>query len=304
MNPQWTFWRVSQIALTMGVLGVLLTGAVFLAIVIIAFGGVPSYYIPGFSGLLVSLFFAWLLGRGVTKCKRRANDLATAEYGEAIRLDPPVSLAHCNRGFVCAQRREYAKAVAHYDAAIQLDPTLPDAYVGRVNAYLALGQYERVVAEYTEAIRLDPNHALAYCARATAHNGLGRFDRSIPDATEAIRLAPHLYLGYDARGYGLLQRGGFHWILKLVAIAWMLVTFGFLRRDHFDWRTPTGSKADFEHASADFTEALRLNPTAWDCYLGRAQVYRALGEHVQAAADEARVREALNRHPSMRRHRS
>jgi Tfp pilus assembly protein PilF len=74
----------------------------------------------------------------------------------------------------------------------------------------------------------------------------------------------------------------------------MLATFGFLRRDHFNWRTPTGSKADFHQALDDFNEALRLNPMALDCYLGRAQVYRALGERAKAEADEFRVR-ALGR---------
>ena len=172
---------------------------------------------------------------------------------------------------------------------------MPDAYVGRVNAYGAMGQFERVIADYTETIRLVTNHALAYCARATAFNGIGRFDRSIPDASEAIRLDPHLYLGYDARGYGFVQRGSFNPIVKLVGIAWMLATFGFLRRDHFDWKTPTGSKADFEQAIADFTEAIRLKPTASDCYHGRALAYQALGDHAKAIADEARAR-VDNRH--------
>jgi Tfp pilus assembly protein PilF len=63
-----------------------------------------------------------------------------------------------------------------------------------------------------------------------------------------------------------------------------------LRRDHFSWRTPTGSKADFYQALDDFSEALRLNPTALDCYFGRAQVYRSLGDHAKAAADELRGR--------------
>jgi hypothetical protein len=99
-----------------------------------------------------------------------------------------------------------------------------------------------------------------------------------------------LYLGYDARGYGMLQRGNFNVIIKCIAVAWMLATFGFLRREHFSWRTPTGSRADFHQAFDDFTEGLRLNPAAVDCYLGRAQVYRALGEPAKAAADELRGR--------------
>jgi hypothetical protein len=102
-----------------------------------------------------------------------------------------------------------------------------------------------------------------------------------------IRLAPQRFLGHDARGYGYLQRGNFNVIVKLLGIAWMLATLGILRRDRFDWRTPTGTMADFEQAVRDFTEAIRLNPQAWDCYQGRAQAYRALGEPAKAADDEA-----------------
>jgi tetratricopeptide (TPR) repeat protein len=292
---RWTFWKVSQIVLVLGVVGWLLGAAVALVLAIIAVQeGNASLFLRAGVGGFVSLGLVWLIGKGVRNAKKRANDLAVAEHAAAIRLDPPDPVAHFNRGFACASKGQYAKAIAHYDAAIRLGPTQPCAYVGRVNAYGAIGQFDRVIAEYAEAIRRDPNDALAYCARATAYNGLGRFDRSIADAAEAIRLAPDLYLGYDARGYGLMQRGNFNAIIKLVAVTWMLATFGFLRRDPFNWRTPTGSKADFHQAVEDFTEALRLNPMALDCYLGRAQVYRALGEHAKAAADELRGR-ALSR---------
>jgi tetratricopeptide (TPR) repeat protein len=289
------FWKLTQVVLTIGVVGGLLVGAVFLVLAIIAVGERDSsLFFQAFLGGFVSMVFVWLLGKGVRAVKRRGTDLAIAEHTAVIRLEPLDSIGHCNCGFACAGRGEYARAIAHYDEAIRLDPEEAYAHVGRVNAYGALGQFDRVIAEYTEAIRLQPSNALAYCARATARNGAGRFDLAIADASEAIKLDPHLYLGYDARGYGLWHRGNFNWLLKALAIAWMLASLGFLRRDHFDWRTPTGSKADHQQAIADFTEAIRLEPTAWDAYSGRALVYRRLGEQARAAADEAMVREALH----------
>jgi tetratricopeptide (TPR) repeat protein len=288
-------WRVAQLVLTLGVVVCLLGAAVALVLAILAVQeGNTALLVRACVGGLVSLGFVWLLGQGVRHARRRANDLALARHADAIRNDPPNAVAHFNRGVAWAAKRQYARAIAHFDAAIRLAPNQPYAYVGRVNAYGALGQFERVVAEYTEALRHDPKDALAYCARATAYNGLGRFDRSLPDAAEAIRLAPELYLGYDARGYAHLQRGGFNAAIKVIAVAWMMGTLGFLRRDYFDWRTPTGSKADFHQALDDFTEALRLNPSAADCYQGRARAYRALGEPTRAGADELRCR-ALGR---------
>jgi tetratricopeptide (TPR) repeat protein len=279
-----------RFALAIACAGALLAAAFFFvfAYVVIAEGRVAQFVLA-FAGGVFSLLVAWLLGKGAANIRRRLNDQVIAETARAVGSDPLDIIGHNNRGFVLAKNGEHAKAIAHYDAAIRLDPALPNAHVGRVNAFGAIGQWDRVIAEYTAAIDSDPNNALAYCARATALNGCGRFDRSIPDANEAIRLAPQLYLGHDARGYGLLQRGNFNWILKLIAIAWMVVTLGFLRRDHFVWRTPTGSRADFEQAIDDFTEALRLQPAAWDCYMGRALAYRALGEHARAAADESQA---------------
>ena len=283
-----------RIVLGLAVVLSLLAGAVcFVFAVLVMVEGKLSQFWLAFAAGVFSWFVAWLCGKCVSGIKRRLTDQAIAEHAHAIQFDPSDSIAHNNHGTACHQKGEYAKAIAHFEAAIRLDPQGPNAYVGRVNAFGALGQWDRVIAEYSDAIRLDPNHALAYCARATAYNGIGRWERSIPDATTAIRLAADLYLGYDARGYGYLQRGGFHWIIKLIAIAWLVGTFAFLRRDHFDWRTPTGSKADFDKAIADFTEALRLNPRAWDCYAGRARAYRSIGDHEQARADENHVRQAL-----------
>jgi tetratricopeptide (TPR) repeat protein len=289
------FRNIAQIVLIMGVVVGVLAGAVFFvfAVVVIAEGKFTQFSIA-VGGGMASWFVAWLLGKGVTRIKRRICDRDVAEHAEAIRLDPLDAMGHNNLGVLCHQKGEYAKAIAHFDAAIQFDPSFPNAYVGRVNAFGALGQWDRVIAEYTEVIQRDPKQALAYCARATAYNGVGRWDRSIPDSAAAIQLAGDLYLGYDARGFGYLQRGGFNGGIKFIAIVWMILTLAFLRRDHFDWRTPTGSRADFENAIADFTAALQLNPQAWDCHFGRAQAYRALGHREKAAADDSMARRGLN----------
>lgn len=268
-----------------------------LAIVALGVGNASLFWI-GAIGFLVSAFLVGALGACVAKIKGEVADLAIAAHAHSIEAHEArvLDAAHlCKRGFACFTQGDYPQAIAFFDAALRKDPALPDAHVARVNAHGALGQWHRVIAEYTEVIRKDPAHALAYCARATARNGMGRWDLALPDAEAAIRLAPELYLGYDARGYALVQRGSFHPILKWIGIAWAIVTFGFLRRDRFAWKTPTGTQSDFERAVADFSEAIRLNPAAWDCYQGRAMAHRALGDQLQATLDEAKMREGLAR---------
>jgi tetratricopeptide (TPR) repeat protein len=287
--PRGLWWKTARIALIAAVIVGLLVVAVFVILAALAVAeGVGDLFVRAAVGAIVSGTIVWLLGRAARHAGHRATDLAVARYAAAIRLDPHDAVGHLQRGHAHFLRREYAPAIAHYDATIRLDPlTQPTAYVGRVNAYAALRQVDRVIADYSTVLERDPTDALAYSARATAYNSQGRHDLALPDATEAIRLAPAQYLGYDARGYAHWQRSHFTWPIKLIATVWMLATLAFLRRDHFDWRTPTGTRANLEQAVADFTEALRLNPAAADCYAGRAMAYRALGEHAKAAADAA-----------------
>jgi tetratricopeptide (TPR) repeat protein len=287
--PRGLGWKAARIALVAAVLVGLLVVAVFIILAGLALAdGLGDLFVRAAVGAIVSGTIVWLLGQAARHAGHRATDLAIARYAAAIRLDPHDAVGHLQRGHAHFLRREYAPAIAHYNATIRLDPlTQPTAYVGRVNAYGALRQLDRVIADYSAIIERDPTDALAFSARATAYNGQGRHDLALPDATEAIRLAPAQYLGYDARGYAHLQRSYFTWPIKLIATLWMLATLAFLRRDHFDWRTPTGTRANLEQAVADFTEALRLNPAAWDCHAGRAMAYRALGEHAKAAADAA-----------------
>ena len=284
----WTFWKACQIVLGFAVGLVLLVGAVF-AVMALLDAKLPDRLLLGrdLVGVLVCGIVAYLLGKVVARARRNAFGLAIAYHASAVSPGLADSTALYNLAMACQQRRQLAQAIALYDVVIRHDPKHAYAYVGRVNAYGAAGQFDRAIADYTEVIRRDPGHALAYAARATAYNGVGRFDRSIPDATEAIRLAPEKFLGYDARGYGYVQRGNYRPGIKAVAILWMVVTFAFLKRDRFDLSTPTGTRADFEQAIADFTEAIRLNPDARDCYHGRAMAYRALGETAKALADQS-----------------
>jgi tetratricopeptide (TPR) repeat protein len=282
------FWRMARITLVgAGLLGLLVL-AVFLALAgLMIAEGQGELFVRASVGVVVSATMVWLLGQAARQAGYRATDLLITRWTAAIRDDPPDVAGHLQRAIACAQRREFAKAIAHLDVIIDVDPDEPNAHVGRVNAYIALGQLERVIVHYTEAIELDATDAVAHGARATAYNAAGQFDLAIADATTAIVLAPALYLGYDARGYAYWQRGNFNWLLRVIGIAWILATFGLWRRDRFDWRMPTGTRADHEQAVADFTEALRLNPAARDCYASRAMAYRALGEHAKAAVDEA-----------------
>lgn len=203
--------------------------------------------------------------------RQGAFDRALDEFTVVIRLDPKSPAGYLGRGVICSKLRQFKRAIADYTEAIRLDPRYAPAYRNRGRDLLTTGAVKRAIADFTSAIRLEPNDHQAYCDRATAYNRIARHREALADANEAIRLAPDFYLGHDARGFA-------HFGLARGAV------FTFWRKGNAAQR-----KADFEHAIADFTEAIRLNPNAADCYYGRSLAYSALGDRENAAKDASRV---------------
>ena len=148
------------------------------------------------------------------------DDQAIAYYTEAIRLDPELVEAYCERGEAYEYSDDFARAVVDCTEAIRLDPENARAYKLRGDACFGFVEScegpAQAVAYYTEAIRLDPKYADAYSARARAyfletpssedHNwdlpcdATGCCDRAIADLTEAIRLDPSDSGDYERRG--------------------------------------------------------------------------------------------------------
>jgi tetratricopeptide (TPR) repeat protein len=209
-------------------------------------------------------------------------DGAIDAYTEAIRLDPRSTAGYLGRGLARGRKGQFVQAIADATEAIRLDPRHAPAYRNRGRDHAAARAWSKAVADFTEAIRLEPDDARAYCDRATILNGLGRHAQAIADATEAIRLDPGLALGHNARGYGHLGRGRQR-------------VFTFWRRGNAAAR-----RADYEQAVADFTEAIRLAPASWDCFVGRAAAYRALGDVASAARDEAALPPQVRQDPRSR----
>ena len=125
----------------------------------------------------------------------------SADYNEAIRLDPKFALAYCCRGNAWSAKREYDKALADYNEAIRLDPGDALAYNNRGAAWADKKDYDKAIADYNEAIRLDPKSALAYTNRGIAWKDKQDYDKAIADYNEAIRLDPKHASAYNGRAW-------------------------------------------------------------------------------------------------------
>lgn len=71
----------------------------------------------------------------------------SADYSEAIRLDPKEGMAYNNRGFLYYRKGDYVRAMADYDEAIRVEPTLILPYVTRAALYEKLGDTAKAKAD-------------------------------------------------------------------------------------------------------------------------------------------------------------
>ncbi len=130
------------------------------------------------------------VNRGLACYERKDYTTALADYDQAIRLNPNLSLASNNRGLVRYVRRQYAAAVADADQAVRLDPGSDFAYRNRGNARMALGDLDGVLRDYDQAIRLDPESAISYYDRGLARKLKGDIDGALNDFINAAQRNP------------------------------------------------------------------------------------------------------------------
>jgi tetratricopeptide (TPR) repeat protein len=150
------------------------------------------------------------LQRGLEAYRTHDDDLAIAEFSEAIRLKPDSADAYSERGIAYHRKGDDDRAIADYTEAIRLKPDFVNAYIDRGHAYAHEADYDKVVADFNQVIRLDPNQATAYIDRGNAYTRQGDYDKAIADYTEAIGLNfDYSYVCEENRAYAYSQKGDY-----------------------------------------------------------------------------------------------
>ena len=120
-------------------------------------------------------------------------DLAIADFGEYLRLDPN-AIAYNNRGNAWLFKKDYDKAIADYNQAIRLEPNHESAYRNRALAWSNKKDYDKAIADFNQVLRLDPSDFHAYNAsawlRATCPDARYRDgEKAVANATKACELS-------------------------------------------------------------------------------------------------------------------
>ena len=109
------------------------------------------------------------------------TDLATSDYGMALKFDPTIADAYLQRGQMLAGGGKYATGIVDLDEAARLDPGLRREVGGNMEQLL-------VVSVLTQ--RHQPDNAALMIGVGIAHTLLGAYDEAIAEFTRAADASP------------------------------------------------------------------------------------------------------------------
>jgi len=120
-----------------------------------------------------------------------------------------LATAYTNRGWAYFQKGQDDLAIADYDQAIRLDPNDAEKFFDRAFAYEDTRQYEFAIADFDEVIRLSPKYQAAWLERCHSKAILGRAVLALQDCNQALVLRPGDFIGFDYRGLVYLKLARF-----------------------------------------------------------------------------------------------
>jgi tetratricopeptide (TPR) repeat protein len=122
---------------------------------------------------------AALNGLGLVYEAKGQHELAELVLRRAIEVDEKSKAAAeswNNLGLVALKRRRDQEAFADFDQAARLDPTMSVARRNKAVVYLDCGDYARAAEELKQVTRADPSDAEAWIALGVAERGRGQLD--------------------------------------------------------------------------------------------------------------------------------
>ena len=152
--------------------------------------------------------------RGLAYRRTGSDDLAIADFTQALAAQPTDANALFARGTLLLERGEMDGAIDDFGRVVGLDARAAPAFAGRGAAYARKGDADRAIADLTRAITIDAGIAAAYFQRGLLHQAAGRSEPALADLTAYVRLAPADVNGFERRGDIYFTTGDFDWALS------------------------------------------------------------------------------------------
>jgi tetratricopeptide (TPR) repeat protein len=188
--------------------------------------------------------------RGVAYANKGLQELAGADFDEAIKIDPNDITALNGRGRANLARGQYDRAIADFTEELRLLPNSDRALNERGTAHLNKGELPLALADFERAIAINADNVAARNNHAVVLGKQGKPDLAIAEYTEALRIAPGYLLCYTNRGRAYEETGQFQ--LALADYKHALEEQG--RKTGDDQRAKVQAKQRFARLSALLAE--------------------------------------------------
>ncbi len=123
--------------------------------------------------------------RGIVFEEMGQLERATADFNEAISLDPAAFRAHYNLGKVLMKTGRLDLALAEDDKTIALNPSYADSYNNRGIIFAMRQRFAMALTDFNKAILLNPDDAQAYYNRGKVYLTSGCGGLAAPDFRKA-----------------------------------------------------------------------------------------------------------------------
>ena len=231
--------------------------------------------------------------------RQHAYDLAVADCGKLLALDPGNAAVLALRGDCFAAQGSTGAALADYakafDAATEA-PFKADVLRRRASLQLDCEDYAQAVADCDAALALDPSLVAAYRLRGMAHRGAGDLAAAEADLSLALEREADSPLTTLARATVRFDLGQVEGAVEDCTTA--------LDRDPADARALTlrglahRRLGKHDEALADFTRAIQLSPDQPAPRNWRAGVYYQKGDYGRAVQDHLDALKCDPRNPA------
>jgi tetratricopeptide (TPR) repeat protein len=236
---------------------------------------------------------------------QRRLESCTAAIAGQQQNPQNLAIAYDRRGDVYLSLRDYGRASADFDQAVKLDPRNANAFNDRGRAFAATEQFDRAIADFDQAIALDAKHVNALVNRGTALRRMGRLDAAIQDFDRALALNSRHYGALFGRGLAYQDKG--RWDFDAYLNEGRYEDLAIRDYDRALELSPKSaaaynnralarmSRREYDLALLDYQKAIELDPNNALYYSNRGNIFRVLGRYDRAVAD---YRKALSIKPA------
>ena len=142
---------------------------------------------------------AALMLRGEAKSILGEYPAALTDLDRAARIAPEAPQIQVLLGLTHSRQGETVKAIADYDRALMLDGNNIDALTNRAALRAVADENAQAIADLDRVLKLQPANALALYNRGYSHFALKQYDDAIADYSAALSANPQMAMAYTNR---------------------------------------------------------------------------------------------------------